>query len=108
VIHHVLGELALEVEDVVADAEDLAGRAGIIRVLDRAAALVMSRSSRVFLRPKAHRDAQHLVACLLEQAGSNGGVNSPGHGNDDAWARHSGYNVILRKPNAIQHLISNI
>ena len=65
VIHHMLLELALEVQDVVWSADDLADPPGIVHVLDRAAALAEGREVVPLNGPQAHGDADDLVALIL-------------------------------------------
>src|SRR3970282_408325 len=51
------GELPLEVQHVVRDAQPVAGGAGVVRVLDGAAAAAVTGRLRVFLSPQARRYA---------------------------------------------------
>ncbi len=92
-IHDALGELALHVEHVVADAERGGGGAGVVHVFDGTAALVVARGRGVLDRPEAHGDADDVVALLEEQGGGDGGVDPSGHSDNNPG--HGTYHVIL-------------
>ena len=79
VVHDVRLKLALEVLHVVGDADGLAHPAGVLHVLDRAAALAVGGNVVALHRPQPHRDADDLVALLMQQQGRHGGVNPPAH-----------------------------
>jgi hypothetical protein len=59
------------------------GHATGIRDRLGAAALVL-RAGHAILRPELHGDADDLPSLLLQQIGSNAGVHSSAHSNDDA------------------------
>ena len=82
-------ELALEVEEVVGDADDLAGASGVVDILDGAAAAVLGRGLLgVGGAPEAHGDADDIVTLLFQEEGCDGGVDSSAHGDDDAGLGH--------------------
>ena len=88
VFDDVLLELALEVHDVVGNAYGLADAAGVVDVLDRAAALAGSGEVAALDGPEAHGDAHDIVALPLQQQGGHGGVYAPAHGDDHAPLGH--------------------
>ena len=82
-------ELALEVEEVVRYAENLADAPGVLHILDRAAAAMVGGGLFTIRdAPEAHGDADDIVALLLEEEGGDGGIYTSAHGDDDAGARH--------------------
>ena len=79
---HGLVEAALEVHDVVRDAEGGGDAPGVVQVVDRAAGA--ERDLAAALVVQLHRQAHHLVARLPQEQRRDGGVHAAGHGNDDA------------------------
>ena len=82
-------KLALEVLHVVGDADGLAHPAGVLDVLYRAAPLAVGGNVVALHRPQAHGDANDLVALLLQQQGSHGGVHAPAHRDYDPSLAHA-------------------
>src|SRR5262249_48844165 len=86
------GELALEVDDVVRDAEVRAHRAGVLGVARAAAppARARRRAARVV---EAHRHPDDARAALAEQRGRGGAVHATGQRGDveRPLRRHSCY-----------------
>ena len=82
VLDHVLVEAVGEVPDVERDADDVGGAAGVVAVLDRAAA---ARAGAVGRGVAAQRevDAGDVVAGLDGAGGGDGGVDAAGHGGED-------------------------
>ena len=81
-----LGELLLEVDDVVRDADARGDAAGVVQVVDRAArpeARAALAGSRGAGRYELHREADHLVPLAREQRGGHRRVDAAGHGYDD-------------------------
>ena len=89
VVDDVFLELALQVEHVVADAERVGGGAGVVRVFDGAAALVVAGGAGVLLRPEAHGDADDVVTLAGKQARGDGRIDAAGHGDNHTRFRHS-------------------
>ncbi len=82
VLDHVLVEAVAQVPDVEGDPDDVGGPAGVVAVLDRAAA---ARPAAVGLRVARERevDAGDVVAGLGGAGGSDGRVHPAGHGGED-------------------------
>ena len=83
VLDHVLVEPVAHVPDVERDPDHVGGAAGVVGVLDRAAA---AGPGPVGLRVARQRevDAGDLVAGLGGAGGGDGGVDAAGHGSNDA------------------------
>ena len=81
----VLAELAPGVDDVVRHAQRLADAAGVLDVLNRAAALVVRRYAVLIRRPEPHRDADDVVALPVQQVRSDRRVDAARHRGDDAF-----------------------
>ena len=79
---HLLGELPLEIDDVVGDADAPGHTPGVVQVVDRAAGAEADFS--LALVVQLHRQTDHLVALLREERRSDGGVDAAGHGYDDS------------------------
>ena len=77
-------ELALHVEHVVGYAEDAADGAGILNVVDGAAAPVVFGQVGLVNVVQLHSDADDVPALPMEQQGGNGGVHAAAHGDDGA------------------------
>ena len=88
VVDYMLLELALEVHDVVGDANRLADAACVVHVLYGAAALAGGGEVGALDGPEAHGDAHDVVALPLQQQGGDGGVYAPAHGDDHAALGH--------------------
>ena len=72
--HDVLAELALEVDDVVGDAEARGDAACVVEVVDGAAAAETRLTAALIVQ--LHRQADDLVACLRHQRGGHRRVDS--------------------------------
>ena len=81
-IDHSVLEPALVVQDIVGNADHLGGQTGVVDVLARTAgALLLQRRAVVV---KLQRDADDVIARLVQQGGDDGGVHPARHGRDDA------------------------
>ena len=89
VVDYVGLELALEVHDVVGDADGLAYAAGVVDVLHRAAALALPRHVLALDGPQPHRHAHDVVALPRQQQGGHGGVYASAHRDDHAPLAHA-------------------
>ncbi|BFO15545.1 hypothetical protein SHKM778_19330 [Streptomyces sp. KM77-8] len=83
VLDDVLAEAVGEVPHVERDADDVGGAAGVARVLDGAAA-ARAGAERLGVRGEREMDAGHVVARLGRAGGGDGGIDSAGHGGQDA------------------------
>ncbi len=79
---HLVGELALEVDDVVRDADAGGHAPGVVQVVDRAAGPEADLSPALVIQ--LHREADHLVTLLREERSGHRRVDAAGHGHDDA------------------------
>jgi hypothetical protein len=68
--HHLLVELLLEVDDVVRDVDGRGDAAGVVEIVDRAAAAKRGLALRLIV--ELHRQANHLVALRGEQRRRHG------------------------------------
>ncbi len=82
VLDHVLVEAVAQVPDVERDADDVGRPAGVVAVLDRAAAAGAGAVRRRVARQR-QVDAGDVVAGLDRAGGGDGGVDAAGHGSDD-------------------------
>ena len=82
VLDHVLVEALGEVPDVERDADHVGGAAGVVGVLDRAAAARPGAVRRGVAR-EGEVDAGDVVTGLVRPGGGDGRVDAAGHGGDD-------------------------
>ncbi len=82
VLDHVVVEALGQVPDVERDADDVGRPAGVVAVLDRAAAPRSRAVGRGVARQR-QVDAGHVVAGLDGSGGGDGGVDAARHGGDD-------------------------
>ena len=73
---------ALEVDDVVGDADAGGDAPRVVQVVDRAAGPEADLSLALVIQ--LHREADHLVALLRQERSGHRGVDAAGHGYDDA------------------------
>jgi hypothetical protein len=73
----------------VRDANLLRGSAGVANVLYPAAGSAGAKRSVIWFRVEAQGDANYLVTLLVEQGGGDGGINSPGHGDENTFCHRS-------------------
>jgi len=83
--NHPLAEAALEIEDVMGDAEAGRDLAGVVNVAAGAAGLAPGKRGPVVV--ELHRDADDIVAPSRQQRRNHRGINAPGHGDDDKRVR---------------------
>ena len=89
-LHHVLFELLLEVDHVVGDADLFGDAAGVVDIVERAAAAGSGGRS-VFggefrqpaLVPQLHGHADHGAALAHQHGGDGGAVDAAAHGDGD-------------------------
>ena len=81
-VDHRLAEARLVVEHVMRDAERLGDPAGIVDILAGAAGALAVRRGAVIV--ELQRDADHIVALVLQEGGHDGGIDAARHGDDDA------------------------
>ena len=86
VVHHVGAELAPHVQHVVRHAQRAAHAPRVLDVLDGTATAMPLRRLPVFLRPQAHRNADHVVALARQQQRGDGRIDAARHSGDDAGA----------------------
>ena len=89
-------DFLLEVHNVVGRADDLAHAAGVLHVVQGAAAPGLAGTLRVRLLvvPQLHGHTHNLVTLVLQKARGNGGVHSSAHGyNHLAFAHQLQYTL---------------
>ena len=82
--HHLFGEAALVIEDVVGDADEVGDAACILDVLTSAAGAFAGDSFPVVV--KLERDADDVIALALQKRGDEGAVDTARHGDHDTAA----------------------
>ena len=87
-VHDAFLERALHVHHVVRDADGVGGTARVVRVLDRAAALLVARRVRIVEGPEPHRDAEDVVALAREQTRRHRRIDAAAHRHDHALLLH--------------------
>ncbi len=80
--HDVAAELLLEVEHVVADSQRPGDAARVGQIVQRAASAGAAGLARVI--PELHREADDLVALLLQEKRGDRGIDPARHGDGDA------------------------
>ena len=88
VVDDLAAELLLEVHRVVRDSQHVGRGAGVIDVLDAAAALLVAAGAGIGIGPQTHRDANDVVALAHQQARRDGGIDAATHRHDHALLRH--------------------
>ncbi len=78
---HLIGELALEIDDVVRDTDAGGDTPRVVQIVDRAAGAEAHLSLALVIQ--LHREPDHLVALAREKRGRDRGVDAAGHGYDD-------------------------
>ena len=85
IVHHALRKAVLVIEDVVGNADPVGYLPRIVDVLAGAArSLAAHRHAMVV---KLEGDPDHVVTLLPQKGGGDGGVDTAGHGDDDAGVR---------------------
>ena len=82
IVNDETAKLALHIEDIMGNAEDAADRAGILHIVNRAAAPVVFGQVGLVNIVELHRDANHIIALPVEQQGGHRRVHAAAHGDD--------------------------
>ena len=75
---HLIVELALEIDDVVGNADARRYPPGVVQVVDRATGAEADLSLALVIQ--LHREADHLVPLPREKRSSHRGIDAAGHG----------------------------
>ena len=90
IVDHFLAEFLFEIQDVMRDADLLRHPAGIGQIVERTAGAEAFIGIPAVI-PQLERNADEVVALLLEQSRGDGAVHPAAHGDDDFfifWNRY--------------------
>ena len=80
IVHNLVAELLLHVQDVVRDAEEAADGAGILHVIQCAATLVIVGQLGFVEAVQLHGDADYFPSGAMQQQGGDAGIDASAHG----------------------------